>query len=186
MSRRWDLRPEGGSEDLQPVQFLFKPGQLQISSAKIARLRDPFRDTLLAAGKLDQAWLATRNAVLDKQQGLDPHFSVEDEMLMWKNRWYIPDNIHLRNMILHDNHDSKIAGHFGIYKTLERLKQNYHWHKMEEDVKDYIRACDICQRDKYSCHRRYGELEQLEVPYRPWSSISMEWIIELPESDGFT
>ena len=32
----------------------------------------------------------------------------------------------------------------------------------------------------------YGELEQLEVPYRPWSSISMDWIIELPESDGFT
>ena len=134
LSRRWDLRPEGGSEDLQPVQFLFKPGQLQISSAKIARLRDPFRDTLLAAGKLDQAWLATRNAVLDKQQGLDPHFSVEDEMLMWKNSWYIPDNIDLRNMILHDNHDSKIAGHFGIYKTLERLNHNYHWHKMEEDV----------------------------------------------------
>ena len=107
-------------------------------------------------------------------------------MLMWMNRWYIPDNLDLRNMILHDNHDSKIAGHFGIYKTLERLKHNYHWHKMEEDVKDYVCACDICQRDKSSRHRRYRELEQLEVPYRPWSSISMDWIIELPESDGFT
>ena len=28
LSRCWALRPEGGSEDLQPIQYLFKPGQL--------------------------------------------------------------------------------------------------------------------------------------------------------------
>ena len=77
-------------------------------------------------------------------------------------------------MILHDNHDSKIAEHFEIYKTLERLKHNYHWHKMEEDVKDYVQAFNTCQRDKSSCHRRFAELEPLEVPYQPWSSISMD------------
>ena len=105
---------------------------------------------------------------------------------MWKKRWYILNNIELKNMILHDNHDSKIAGHFGTYKTLGRLKHNYHWHKMEEDVKDYVRTCDTCQHDKPSRHCRYGELEPLEVPYRPWSSISMDWIIELPESTWYT
>ena len=89
-------------------------------------------------------------------------------------------------MILYDNNDSRVAGHFAIYKTLERLKRNYHLHSMEEDVKDYVRACDICQRNKSSCHRRYGQLEPLEVPYRPWSSISMDWIIDLPESNGYT
>ena len=57
---------------------------------------------------------------------------------------------------------------------------------MEEDVKDYVRTCDTCQCDKSSHHRWYGELEPLEVPYRPWSSISMDWIIELPESNGYT
>ena len=62
LSRRWDLRPEGGSEDLQPVQLLFKPAQLQISSAKTARLCDPFWDILLAAGKLDQALQFQRDA----------------------------------------------------------------------------------------------------------------------------
>ena len=89
-------------------------------------------------------------------------------------------------MILHDNHDSWIAGHFGLYKTLERLKHKYHWHWIEKDVKDYIRACYTCQRDKPSHHRRYKQLEPLEVPYRPWSSISMDWIVDLPESNGYT
>ena len=62
-------------------------------------------------------------------------------------------------MILHDIHDSKIAGHFGTYRTLERLKHNNYWHKMEEDVKDYVRICETCQRDKPTRHRRYGEIE---------------------------
>ena len=97
-----------------------------------------------------------------------------------------PEQHRTENMILHDNHDSQIAGHFGTYKTLGRLKHNYHWHKMEEDVKDNVRTCDTCQRDKPSRHRRYGEREPLEVPYHPWSSISMDWIIELPESNGYT
>ena len=70
--------------------------------------------------------LATFDAVAAKKKGLDPYFSIEKELLWWKGRWYIPNDIDLKNMILHDNHDSKIVGHFGIYKTLERIKDNYH------------------------------------------------------------
>ena len=153
LSRRWELRPEEGSEDLQLVHFSFKPGQLRISAMKATQLRDPFRNILLSTAKMDQAWLATRDAVVTKKEGLDPHFSVQDEFLLWKGRWYIPNDIDLKNMILHDNHDSKISGHFNIYKTSERLKHNYHWHRMKEDVKDYVRAYDTCQRDKPSRHR---------------------------------
>ena len=111
---------------------------------------------------------------------------MEDDLLMCKKQWYIPNHIEFKNMILHDNHNSKTAGNFGTYKTLERLKHTYHWHKMEEDVHDYCRTCDICQRDKSSRLHRYGELEPLVVPYRPWSSISMDWIIELPEWNRYT
>ena len=113
LSRRWDLRPERGSEDLQPIQFLFKPGQLQISATKVFRLNDNFKDIIRAAGNLDPKWLATKEAVKGKKDGTDFQFEIEDDLLMWKNRWYIPNNIELKNMILHDNHDSKIAEHFG-------------------------------------------------------------------------
>ena len=82
-------------------------------------------------------------------------------------------------MILHNNHASKVARHFGIYKSLQRLKLNYYWYRMEEVIKDYVREFDTCQRDKPSRHRQYGRLESLEVPYRPWSSISMDWIVDL-------
>ena len=84
----------------------------------------------------------TRDAVVAKREGLDPHFSIENELLLWKGRWWISDDIDLKNMILHDNHNSKTGGQFGIYKTLKRLKYNYHCHRIEEDVKDYVRACE--------------------------------------------
>ena len=173
------------SENLQPVHFLFKPGQLQISAMKATQFRDPFHNTLLSTSKKNKAWLVTRDTVAAKKEGLDPHCSIENELLLWKGRWHIPDDIVLKNVILHDNRDTKIAVHFKIYKNLGRLKHNYHWHWMEEDVKDYVRACDTCQRDKPSRHRRYGQLEPLEVPYRPWSSISMDWMVDLTESNRY-
>ena len=57
---------------------------------------------------------------------------------------------------------------------------------MEDDVKDYVQACDICQRDEPSRHYRYGQLGPLKVTYRPWSTISMDWIVDLPESNSYT
>src|SRR5258706_10653557 len=57
---------------------------------------------------------------------------------------------------------------------------------MVEEVQDYVRSCDTCQRDKASRHKKYGLLDPLEIPYRPWSSISMDWIVKLPESGGYT
>ena len=120
------------------------------------------------------------------REGLDPYFSIEDELLLWTGSWYIPDDIDRKTMILHDNHYSKIAGHFGMYKTLERLKNNYYWHRMEEDIKDYIQACDGCQQNKRSWNHRYGRLEPPEVPFRTWSFTSMDWILDLLESNGYT
>ena len=68
ISRRWDLRPKEGSEDLQPVQLLFKPSQLQISAARVIQLCEPFEYTLQAPTKRDKAWLATRDAVAAKKE----------------------------------------------------------------------------------------------------------------------
>lgn len=46
--------------------------------------------------------------------------------------------MYLKNIILHGNYYSKIAGHLGIYKTIERFKYNHYLYRMEEDVMDYF------------------------------------------------
>ena len=189
LSRRADHRPKGGSEAQKTQTRLFKPGQLKLSAIKLSALkvvslRNQFKSDLLDAGLKDPQWVKIRDAVLAKDKLVDQAFTVEEEVLLYKNRWYIPDNSDIKRQVLYDNHDSKIAGHFGVFKTLERIRQNYHWPKMGEEVQDYVRSCDTCQRDKTSRHKKYGLLQPLEVPYRPWASISMDWIIELLEAGG--
>src|SRR5258705_2913411 len=146
LSRREDHRPKEGSE-AQPIQYLFKPGQLRlemeqlwqpgqmrIATLRITTLRNQFKEDLLEAGLRDPQWVATREAAAQKKMPIDPNLTVENELLLYKNQWYIPNDSIIKRRILHDNHDSKLAGHFGIFKTLERLKQNYHWPKMAEEV----------------------------------------------------
>jgi len=47
-------------------------------------------------------------------------------------------------------HDSKIAGHFGTYKTIGRGRANFYWPKMDEHITEYVRSCDVCQRNRLS------------------------------------
>ena len=125
--------------------------------------------------------MVMREAVTQKKMMIDPNIIVENNLLLYKNRWYIPNDINIKKRILDYNHDSKLAGHFGIFKTLEHLKQNDYWPKIAKEVQDYVRFCNTCQRDKASRHKKYGLLDPLEVSYRPWLSISIDWIVELPE-----
>src|SRR5690606_21533840 len=83
-------------------------------------------------------------------------------------------------------HDSKLAGHFGQHKTLELIRRNFYWPKMEEMVEHYVSTCDNCQRNKTTRHKRFGLLHPLETPYAPWDSISMDFIVQLPQSAGHT
>lgn len=56
---------------------------------------------------------------------------------------------------------------------------------MWKDVKECFLSCDICLRPKNPRHRPYGLLQLLPIPRRPWSSICMDFITDLPPSNSF-
>jgi hypothetical protein len=176
----------GVFEDTTDGVVVLSSMSIAASKAKEMELSSAFLDLLRQAGEKDPEWRATRDAVLRKDENVAEEFEVKDGLLYYENRWVIPDDLALKLRILRENHDSKVAGHFGQFKTSERMKQNFFWPKMDQEVRDYVRSCDVCQRDKVSRHKRYGLLQPLEIPYRPWTSISMDFITALPESDGFT
>src|SRR5260221_8068117 len=53
-------------------------------------------------------------------------------------------------------------------------------------VKDYMASCATCACMKSPRHKPYGKLKQLPIPSRPWSSILMDFIEQLPNSEGFS
>lgn len=55
---------------------------------------------------------------------------------------------------------------------------------MRDDVEAYVKTCLVCQQDKVEHQLPTGLLEPLPIPERPWESVSMDFIVGLPSSEG--
>src|SRR5258707_9816401 len=106
--------------------------------------------------------------------------------LRFQGRLYIPDQEILRLQVIHNYHNHPLAGHFREARTSELICHNFHWPGLQRMVKDYMASCATCARVKSPRHKPYGKLKQLPIPSRPWSSILMDFIKQLPDSEGFS
>jgi len=79
-----------------------------------------------------------------------------------------------------------LAGHFGQPKMLSLVRKDFFWPKLWKFMVDYVRSCNICTRNKTKQHWPYGFLKQLPIPLQSWNSILMDFIEQLPPSEGFT
>ena len=68
---------------------------------------------------------------------------------------------------------------------MELISRDFWWPQMWKTIKDFVLSCDICSRSKNPRHRPYGLLQPLPIPKRPWSSISMDFIVDLPPSNSY-
>lgn len=114
----------------------------------------------------------------------DPRFQFRDGLLYYEGLLYVPEGP-CRLRVLQSRHDFPAAGHFGFNKTMELISRDFWWPQMWKSVKEYVTTCDICSRSKIPRHRPYGLLHPLPIPEKPWSSISMDFIVDLPPSAGF-
>src|SRR5438477_10016775 len=60
----------------------------------------------------------------------------------------IVENPKERLPLIAQHHDSPLAGHPGITKTLELLSRNYSWQSIQQDVEEYVKGCIPCQMNK--------------------------------------
>ena len=109
---------------------------------------------------------------------------LKDGLLWHQDRIFVPEGV--RVTVLRFCHDHKLAGHFGVHKTSELLQRTFWWPQLLTDCRKYVESCATCIRNKGSKSRAWGLLKPLSVPERPWKMISMDFIVELPRSEGFT
>jgi len=57
---------------------------------------------------------------------------------------------------------------------------------MHEFIKDYVRTYGTCIHNKAKRHQSYRLLKQLPIPSQLWKFISMDFIEQLSEFQGFT
>jgi len=106
-------------------------------------------------------------SVLKAEKNVDTSLSIIKDLLYYKHRWYIPKDEALKQIIMKAEYDSHMAGHFGTYKTIGRVRVNFYWPKMDEQITEYVCSCDVCQHNKVIRHKKSGLLEPIEVPMRP-------------------
>ena len=107
-------------------------------------------------------------------------------LLMHDKQIYVPESSDLRLRILQNKHDHPTAGHPGQNKTAELVSREFYWPGYRKFVQHYCKSCVECGRNKARRHKPYGKLKPLPIPERPWDSISMDFIEQLPKSDEYT
>ena len=201
LTRRWDVYPKEGDSgyarvnphNLKPV---FTSEQLS-ASLRATALHEP---ALRAAAILDVERLHSdiRAALSEDRESeervarltggtSEPSWSLGPSgLLLHEDLIFVPDFGDLRLRVLQQHHDHPLAGHYGQSKTIELIRRSYSWPGLRKMVKSYCKTCTTCRRGKPVRHKPYGTLQQLPIPEKPWNSISMDFIEQLPKSAGYT
>lgn len=78
------------------------------------------------------------------------------------------------------------TGHPGANNTLSLLKDCFWWPNMARDVRRLVQGCPDCATSKTPRHLPSCKLFPLPIPNRPWSHLGVDFITDLPASDGNT
>ena len=83
----------------------------------------------------------------------------------------VPDSKKLQVLSL--SHDIPSAGHLGVDKTLDKVRQSFYWPAVSEDVRRYINSCDSCTARKLSRNKNRAPLGQFLVG-EPMERVSID------------
>ena len=85
-----------------------------------------------------------------------------------------------RQLIISEFHNLPAAGHKGNKATYNTLWKHYRWKGMKEQVQQYVKHCQCCQKGKATNKAPAGELLPLPTPQGPWQDITVDFT-EMPE-----
>lgn len=162
-------RKEGWEED----------GTLALLSIPIADWVDELKKQYNSDEELQQLWEKWQRNELDARK-----FSEWDGILFYKQKIMLGQSPRIKAQVLQFVHSDPMAGHFGYDKTLQRARRDFYWKGMRNEIKKFIRECEVCQQNKHENTRPTGLLQPLPIPNRVWTDISMDFIEGLPLSQG--
>ncbi|GJU78624.1 putative mitochondrial protein [Tanacetum coccineum] len=116
-----------------------------------------------ALSTYEKEFLAVVTA-LDKWKGylLDRHFKIKN------------DHFSLKKELVQHFHDEAIGGHSGAHVTMKKLGSLFYWKGLKKMVKQMIRDCDVCQRQKTDLSAYPGLIQPLPIPERKWLNSRVE------------
>ncbi len=151
------------------IEDAAQPGFLTFAATQISTNLEGQLQLALPLDELAQSILA---------EPISHPWELENGILYHRDRVYVPEAMRLAITAAH--HDTPMAGHYGITRTLELITREHYWPHMRDFIDDYVTRCQQCARNKPTTHATYGALAPLPVPEKPWSRIGMDLITDLP------
>src|ERR1044072_1030059 len=79
--------------------------------------------------------------------------------------------------VLYMFHNDPTAGHFSVDKMFDKIRDRYYWPQMYENIREYVKSCDACQRRGKS-HK--NELMHPIPVHSPFYQIGIDIVGPLP------
>ena len=178
-------------ESLAPFSFDFEwiPGQdntvadalsrypVQVNSATVIHaLLAGLEHRLKLAARADMDYSRLRS----RAQHTDSSYRLwRDLVVDAQDRIMVPADSEIRTLLIAEAHDSPMAGHFGMDRTMELLQRHWSWKGMQRDVREYVKSCTSCQRIKHSTSKPAGVLHPIVAKY-PWHIVTLDFVSGLP------
>jgi transposase InsO family protein len=146
----------------------------------------------------DTDYQDVKKALVDNERRFPAHLSrlrlsiIECKLdrfgnVLFRNRRWIPDTRRdIRTRLIQRIHDSQIHVHPGREALYAIVARDFYWPQIGSDIRRFIANCDSCNANKAWKQRKQGFLKPLPIPERIWSDISMDFVVDLPESKDHT
>ncbi|KAJ8954294.1 hypothetical protein NQ318_005877 [Aromia moschata] len=90
------------------------------------------------------------------------------------------------HQVLEELHNSPTGGHFGVTRTLARVRDRFYWINCRRDVEEWCKRCDLCSAKKGPKTRSRGKMVQY-LSGAPFERVAVDILGPLPhESTTYT
>lgn len=86
---------------------------------------------------------------------------------------------HEMEAVLYMMHNSPTAGHFSTEIMFDKIRSRYYWPQLYENIREYVRSCDACQRRGKS--KTQQQLHPIPV-HTPFYQIGIDFVGPLPRT----
>lgn len=113
-------------------------------------------------------------------------FNNETGIFYYQGRVWVPMYEPLTTAIIQIIHNATVSGHPGRDATLAQVARNYFWPGISKAVKRFCKNCHVCRRSSIWRHQKQGLLKPLPIPDQFHKELSIDFMVDLPESNGKT
>lgn len=76
--------------------------------------------------------------------------------------------------LIKEYHIKPLGGHQGLSRTYKRIKLLYKWKNMKQDIKDFIKQCESCQKNKITVKNTKMPMVVTSVATKPFERVYLD------------